>query len=104
MGVYPRMDDGLCDRPPPGSHLARFMRLCRRCRTRTYLPKPLLLTGQNALPQRGNAALRLRRDQAVALIVEAAELGGCVVARTRAKASLIASRHSMTCPISCSRV
>ena len=70
---------------------------------RTGLATPLRLAGQNALPQRGDASLRLRRDQAVALIVETAELAEAS-RRTRAKASLIASRHSMTCPMSCSRV
>ena len=59
------------------------MRLRRRRRTEPASPTPLLLAGQNALPQRGNAALRLRRDQAVALIVEAAELGRCVGPRAR---------------------
>jgi len=43
--------------------------------SRTRLATAPLLAGQNTLPQRGNAALRLRRDQAVALIVEAAEFG-----------------------------
>src|SRR5512132_1609180 len=59
------------------------MRLRRRRRTRPNLATSLLLAGQNALPQRGNAALRLRRDQAVALIVEAAELGRRVLAHAR---------------------
>ena len=63
-------------RAPVRCHLQRVeMRLRRRRRTRTGLATSLLLAGQNALPQRGDAALRLRRDQAVALIVEAAEFG-----------------------------